>query len=111
MDKRIYKVIGYDHALAIGVPAPSSPEWCKFALVAMRGEKLDTFVAWCYNEANAQRVADARNADFDAMRNTMDRTLIREDANTVPAGEPPADDAPRKRGRPRKVIDNAAESC
>lgn len=109
-DKREYKVIDRVDALALGLKS-DDPTYHRHALVAMRGEKLDTFIAWCYNPDNAQRIADSRNADMDSMRATMERTLIREDASDVPAGEPPADDAPRKRGRPRKVVDTTGEAC
>lgn len=109
MEKRVYKVIDRVDALSLGVKS-DDPTFHRFALVAMRGEKLDTFLAWCYNGDNAQRIADSRNADMDSMRATMEKTLIREDANGMPAGEPPAD-APKKRGRPRKVVDSEAGSC
>lgn len=105
-DKRTYRVIDRDTAVSLGVKSTHA-EFNRYALVAMRGNTLDTFVAWCYNLENAQKVADARNADMDMMRNTMEKTLIREDANDMPAGEPPAD-APRKRGRPRKVAEDMA---
>jgi len=107
-----------DKATAAGYNArpTSDSDLLRHALVAAwtgdngAVEKLDNVVAWGYNPASLQTIADNRNADLFSMRQTMERTLIREDANDVPAGEPPADDAPRKRGRPRKVVDSDSVS-
>lgn len=117
MATRVYMVL--DKATAAGYnarPSSDSP-MLQHALVAAwtdaNGgiEKLDNVVAWGYNAANLQAVADGRNANLFNLKQSILKTLIREDAKDVPAGEPPPDaDAPKKRGRPRKVVDSDSVS-
>lgn len=117
MATRIYMVLDKSTAAGYNARPTSDSDLLRHALVAAwtdgNGsiEKLDNVVAWGYNPASLQTIADTRNADLFNMRQTLEKTLIREDANSMPAGEPPAaDDAPKKRGRPRKVVDSDSVS-
>ena len=113
--KRSYIVMDKATAAENGVNTLTNGSMVNFALASVWLDntdkiKVDTVVCWGYNRENLQRMADARNADMAAMRSVIEKTLLREDASDMPAGEPPAD-APKKRGRPKKNVDTEAEAC
>ena len=107
MAKRAYIVVGKDTLAAKGVKPLSGGDMVHHALVSAWLDdsddfRLDNVVCWGYNRDNLQKMADVRNADILATRGVIERTMLREDASDMPA-VPESDDAPRKRGRPRKT--------
>lgn len=107
MGTRSYMVLDKATAAQYGARPLSDSEHTRHALVSVvknsEGviEKLDSVLAWGYNPQNLQTIADSRNVDLSNIRQTMERTLIREGVNGV-TGEPQ-----KKRGRPRKVVDTS----
>ena len=60
---RTYKVIAADDAARFGLVHGNDP-FKRFALVAVRGEKLDTMISWGFKSESLQRIADKRNKDI-----------------------------------------------
>lgn len=115
MAKRAYIVVGKDSLAAKGVKPLTGGDMVNHALVSAWLDDsddytLDSVIVWGYKRESLQAMADVRNADIAHVRGVIERTMLREDASDVPAGEPPAD-APKKRGRPRKGVDTETEAC
>ena len=112
MATRVYMVLDKATLAHYNARPTSDSDLLRHALVsAWTGddgsvEKLDSVLAWGYNPQNLQTIADARNVDLYNIRQAIDRTLVRDGAGTVQTGV----DAPRRRGRPRKVVDNDSVS-
>lgn len=62
--KRIYKVVDADGAKSLGANVFSENPYNRFALVAVRGNKLDNVVAWGYNRESLDKKAEERNRDI-----------------------------------------------
>lgn len=60
---RTYKVIAADDASRFGLVHSNDP-FKRYALIAVRGENLDTMISWGYNSENLQKIADQRNKDI-----------------------------------------------
>ena len=100
-------VLDKETAATFGAAPLSHGGMVHFALAAVKHDDsgkmtLDNVVCWGYNRNNLQTMADQRNADIASTRSVIERTMLREDASDMPAVTED-DDAPRKRGRPRKI--------
>ena len=60
---RTYKVVSADDASRFGLVHGNDP-FKRYALIAVRGENLDTMISWGFNSENLQKIADARNKDI-----------------------------------------------
>lgn len=64
IDKRFYKVLSAEDAVKVGCKVYSNNPYNNHALVAMRGDKLDTMIGWFMRSEPAQNIADKRNKDL-----------------------------------------------
>ena len=61
---RTYKVVDRDGAKALGADTFSISDFNRFALVAVRGDKLDNVICWAFKRDALDAKAAARNKDI-----------------------------------------------
>jgi hypothetical protein len=61
---RTYKVVTREDAIALGASTFSGSDYNRFALVAVRGDKLDNVIAWGFKRDALDAKAEARNKDI-----------------------------------------------
>ena len=61
---RTYKVVDREGAKALGASTFSDSDFNRFALVAVRGDKLDNVVCWGFKREALDAKAEARNKDI-----------------------------------------------
>ena len=61
---RTYKVVTREDAIALGAPTFSGSDFNRFALVAVRGDKLDNVIAWAFKRDALDKKAEERNKDI-----------------------------------------------
>ena len=61
---RTYKVVDREGAKELGASMFSDSDYNRFALVAVRGDKLDNVVCWGFKREGLDAKAEARNKDI-----------------------------------------------
>lgn len=61
---RTYKVVTREDAIALGASTFSGSDYNRFALVAVRGDRLDNVIAWGFKREALDAKAEARNKDI-----------------------------------------------
>jgi hypothetical protein len=61
---RTYKVVDREGAKELGASMFSDSDYNRFALVAVRGDKLDNVVCWGFKREALDAKAEARNKDI-----------------------------------------------
>ena len=61
---RTYKVVDREGAKELGADTFSISDYNRFALVAVRGDKLDTVLGWAFKRESLDANAEKRNKDI-----------------------------------------------
>ena len=61
---RTYKVVDREEAKALGVQSFTDSEYNRYALIAIRGDKLDTVLGWAFKRESLDANAEKRNRDI-----------------------------------------------
>lgn len=77
---RTYKVMTREDAIALGASTFSGSEYNKFALVAVRGDKLDTVIGWAFKREALDAKAEQRNRDIAMLGKMMGKATDMLDA-------------------------------
>lgn len=75
MERRTYKVVTREEALALGGKTFSTSDHNRFALVAVRGEQLDNVVSWGWKSEGLQAIATRRNEELAQVARMMNRAI------------------------------------
>lgn len=78
---RTYKVVTREDAIALGAPTFSGSDFNRFALVAVRGDKLDNVVAWAFKRDALDKKAEERNKDIAMLGKMMGKANEMLDSN------------------------------
>ena len=78
---RTYKVVSREDAIALGASTFSGSDFNRFALVAVRGNKLDNVVAWAFKRDALDKKAEERNKDIAMLGKMMGKANEMLDAN------------------------------
>lgn len=78
---RTYKVVSREDAIALGASTFSGSDFNRFALVAVRGNKLDNVVAWAFKRDALDKKAEERNRDIAMLGKMMGKANEMLDAN------------------------------
>ena len=83
MDRRTYKVVSREEALGLGAKTFSGGDHNRFALVAVRGDKLDNVVSWGWRSESLQKLADIRNEDIAAVGRMVNKAIKKNEEQDV----------------------------
>lgn len=77
---RTYKVVDREEAAKLGAAPFSDSDFNRFALVAVRGEKLDNVVGWAFKRDALDKKAEERNKDIAMLGKMMGKASDMMDA-------------------------------